>query len=192
MRSGRADGNKAAHFRPAHQHLHADISAEGIAQHPLGRRVRINRLQEIQPRTAIRNFANAAIITALAASHAAQIEAQHRKAQRLHTLVQRMDHTVIHRPAMERVRMQQQRRGGIRALGMVVASFKPAIRPGEHHFWHGLLSYPFHSWPVRGSPPIAHGGWAMQNPAAPAPHFRETKTHEQDTHSSLNCRTRKS
>ncbi|MFM8613250.1 MAG: hypothetical protein ACKOC9_00690, partial [Alphaproteobacteria bacterium] len=45
---------------------------------------------------------------------------------------------------MERMRVQQKRRGGIWALGMVVASFKPAIRPGEHYFWHGLLlSIPF-------------------------------------------------
>jgi len=55
-----------------------------------------------------------------------------------------MNDAVIHGAAMQRVRVQQQRRGGIRALGMVITSFKPAIRPGEHHFWHGLLlSIPF-------------------------------------------------
>ena len=144
MRSGRADGNKAAHFRPAHQHLHANISAERITKHPLGRRIGIHGLQEIQPRAGIGDFANATIITALAAPHTTHIEAQHGKAQRLHALIQRMNDAVIHRAAMQRVRVQQQRRGGIRALGMVIASFKPAIRPGEHYFWHGLFSYPFH------------------------------------------------
>jgi hypothetical protein len=30
----RADGDEAAHLRPAHQQLHADIGAEGIAGDP--------------------------------------------------------------------------------------------------------------------------------------------------------------
>jgi hypothetical protein len=63
---------------------------------------------------------------------------------------------------------------------MVIASFKPAIRPGEHYFWHGLLlSIPF----LAGAGFTHHRPWGMSdaNPAAPAPHFRETKAHDQDT-----------
>jgi hypothetical protein len=88
-----------------------------------------------------------------------------------------MDHAVIHGAAMKRVRVQQKRRGGIRALGMVIASFEPAIRPGKHYFWHGLLlSIPF----LADAGLTYHRPWGMSdaNPAAPAPHFRETQAHD--------------
>jgi hypothetical protein len=102
-----------------------------------------------------------------------------------------MNDAVIHGAAMQRMRVQQKRRGGIRALGMMIAPFKPAIRPGEHYFWHGLLlSIPF----LADAGSTHHRPWGMgdANPAAAAPHLRETKTHDQDTPSSLTCRPRKS
>ena len=44
------DGDEAAHLRPPHQQLHADIGAEGIAGHPQHGGVRVHRLQEVERR----------------------------------------------------------------------------------------------------------------------------------------------
>ena len=84
------------------------------------------------------DFANAAIVAALAATDATEIKAHHRKAQLLEGLVHRIGDAVIHRPAMHWVRVHDQREWSAGFLGVVVTTLKPAVWAGEHDFRHGV------------------------------------------------------
>ena len=133
---GRGDGHEAAHLRPAHQELHADIGAEGVARHPERVRVRVHRLEEVERGGRVADLADAAVVAALAPADTAEVEAQHGEAHRLEALVQGVDDAVVHGPAMQRVRVEQQGDWRVRLLGVVVAALKPTIRTGEHHLRH--------------------------------------------------------
>ena len=104
--------------------------------------VRVQRLQIVERRGGIRQFAHAIVVGALAASDAAEVEAHHGKATLGERLVQREHHLVVHRAAVQRMRMQDQGdwRGG--GLGTLIAAFKPAVWTVENDFGHcagGLL-----------------------------------------------------
>ena len=61
---------------PAHQELHADPGAEGVARHPALRGGRVDRLQPVQRRGRVGQLADALVELALAAADAAEVEPQ--------------------------------------------------------------------------------------------------------------------
>jgi len=76
----RGHGNEAFHLRPAHQQLHADPGAEREAGDPAAAAFAVERLQPVEGRGRIRQFADAVVEHALRAANAARVEAQDSKA----------------------------------------------------------------------------------------------------------------
>jgi len=116
--------------------------AEGIAGDPEAPGVRVDRLHPVERGGGVADLADAAVVAALAAADPAEVEAHHREAQLLEALVHRVGDAVVHRSAMQRMRVQDQRQRGALLLGVVVATFEPAIRPGEHDFRHDPSKFP--------------------------------------------------
>jgi hypothetical protein len=83
---------------------------------------------------------------ALAAAHPAGVEAQHREAAIHEDVEQREDDLVVHRPAILRMGMKNQRDGRMFFLALVIAAFQTALGAGEHHIRH-LVSGFAHYWP---------------------------------------------
>ncbi len=97
---------------------------------------RINHLHPVQRRGGVTDFADTAIIAALATAHAAEIESHHTEAKLLETLIHRVRDAVVHGAAVQRVRVHDQRQRGALLTAMVVASLKPAVGSGEHYLRH--------------------------------------------------------
>ena len=97
---------------------------------------RVHHLHPVQRRGRIADFANAAVITALAAAHATEVESHDAEAELLEALVHRVRDAVVHGAAVQRVRVHDQRQRGTSFAAMVVASLKPAVGSGEHYLRH--------------------------------------------------------
>ena len=83
----------------------------------------VDRLHPVQRRRGIADFANAAVIAALAAANAAEIEPHDRTTEALEGLIHRICDAIIHGPAVERVRMEDERDRRPRLLGMMITTF---------------------------------------------------------------------
>jgi hypothetical protein len=105
----RRDGNERVDLRSPHQQLHSDPSTERKPGHPARLRARVHHLQPIERRRRIRQFADPAVENALAAPDPAEIEPQHRTAPPLKAIEQLIRHAIVHRAAVLRVRVQDQR-----------------------------------------------------------------------------------
>ena len=136
MAGRRGHGNPAGDFRPAHQQLHAHEGAEGVAGNPQAAMARVYHLHPVQRGRGIADFANAAVIAALATAHATEVEAHDREAKLLEALIHRVGNTVVHRAAMQRMWVHDQRQRRTRFLAMVVTTFQAPVWAGEHHLRH--------------------------------------------------------
>src|SRR5690606_37824886 len=81
-------------------------------------------------------FARAIVEYALAARHAAEIEAQDGEVALGKRIIQGMHDRVVHRSPEGGVRMQYDGNGSVRALVMVIAALNAARRAIENHFRH--------------------------------------------------------
>ena len=135
----RRDRDEAFDLRPAHQKLHADPRAEGIAGDPAALGIRMQRLDPVERRGRVRQFAGAVVEFALAAADAAEIEAQRGEIALLEHVEEVVDDLVVHRAAELRMRMQDD--GDRRALflGGLVAALQATGRTGENDLRHEIL-----------------------------------------------------
>src|SRR6185312_16796393 len=118
--------------------LHADECAKRVAGYPQPTMVGVDRLHPVERRRSIPDFAYPAIVTALAAPDAAEVEPHDGAAQPLERLIHRIGNSIVHRSAVQRMGMKDQRHWGTGFLRMVVTAFEPTIRAGKHHLGHGL------------------------------------------------------
>jgi hypothetical protein len=117
--------------------LHADPGAERIARDPARLGVGIHGLQPVEGGGGVRELAHAVIEAALAAADTAGVEAQDRKAAIHEHVEQREHHLVVHRPAVLRVGMKDQRNRRVFFLALVITTLEATLRAGEHHIRHG-------------------------------------------------------
>src|SRR5215510_50489 len=73
---------------------------------------------------------------ALAAPHAAKVEAQHREASVHEGIVELIDDLVVHRAPELRVRVQDDGDGCILLSRRVIPAFDPSSRAGKDDIWH--------------------------------------------------------
>jgi len=133
---GRCNRDKAAHFRAAHQQLHADQRAKAVSGDPSGLRLGMDRLHPIERRRRVRQFANAIIKAALTASNAAKVEAQNGKAAISKGFVHALHNPIVHRSAALWVRMEDHRHGCARAGWWSEATFETTLGAGKNDRWH--------------------------------------------------------
>src|SRR5690606_27112714 len=74
------DGDEALDLGAAHQELHADPGAIGDARDPAAAAFAVDGLEPVERRSRVGKLADTVIEHALAAAHAARIEAQYGKA----------------------------------------------------------------------------------------------------------------
>ena len=132
----RRDRDESVQFRAPHQELHADPGAEGESGDPAARCVFVVVLHPVERRRRVRQLALAPVVDALGPPDAAEIEAQGGKAAPGEDVIQAVDDLVVHRPAMLRVRMQDQRERRVRPLAVMVAAFEPAVGAGKNDIRH--------------------------------------------------------
>ena len=133
--------DEAGDFRAAHQKLHPDPGAEAEARDPAMLAVGVHRLQVIQGRCRIRQFADPLVELALAAPHPAKVEAHHGEAQLVECVMEVIDDAVVHRPAILRVRVQDDGKGGVGLARLrVISALEPAFGTGKNQLWHRLPS----------------------------------------------------
>ena len=138
----RGDRDEAFDLRTAHQQLHADPGAEGIAGDPAVLRIGVHGLHPVERGGRIRKFASTMVEFALAAPDATEIEAERRETALLEHVEELVDDLVVHRAAELRMRMQDDGDRGVLFLGRLVATLKTAGRAIENDFGHnfsGLL-----------------------------------------------------
>src|SRR4051794_17820107 len=99
----------------------------------------MDRLHPIERGRSVAELANAVVEHALALVHAAEIEAQGRKAAPDEGLIEQLNDLVVHRSAHLRMRVEDQsdRRAGA-AAGMET-SFEASLRAWENDFGHGCF-----------------------------------------------------
>ncbi len=78
-------------------------------------------------------FAGAVVECAGASADAAKIESDAGVAQRRESLRQRLHDLVVHRPALQRMRVRDQRNAARRLLGQIERELERAGRPGDRH-----------------------------------------------------------
>jgi hypothetical protein len=94
--------------------LHRDQRAKAVTGNPGRARFRVDRLDPVESRRRIRQFADAIVKAALRTADAAKVKAQRGKTARK-GLVHSLRHAVIHRAAGLRVRVEDHRHGRARA-----------------------------------------------------------------------------
>ena len=148
--------DKAMDLGPPHQQLHADPGAEREAGDPAGAAVDIVLLHPVEGRGGIAQLALAMVEGFLGATNTAKIEAQGgESATREH--VKDVEHDlVVHRAAVERVRMEDQCQRCIGATGMVITPFQAAVRTVEDHLRHRCVSSADGLWGPMPTAPAAH------------------------------------
>jgi hypothetical protein len=105
-------------------------------ENPAAARLGIDRLRPVERGRRIRQFAEPMIERALAPPHAAEVEAQHRKAPVHEGVVELVDDLVVHRAAELRVRVQDDGDGCILLSRRVIPAFDPTSRAGKDDFGH--------------------------------------------------------
>ena len=138
---GRRHRQEAGDLGTTHQELHADPGPEGKAADPAHRRVLVLSLQPVERGGRVGQLSLAAVEASLAAADAAEIEAQRREAAPHEHLVELVDDLVVHRPAVLRMRVQQQRDRGIRNLRRVVTAFEATFGAVDDDFRHFLFPF---------------------------------------------------
>ena len=131
-----ADRDEPGDFRAAHHQLHADPGAERVAADPARRGVWIVGLHPVQGRRRVAQFAEPVVEFGLRAADAAKIEPEGGKTTLDERLVHRIDDAIVHRSPVLRMRMQQQRNGGVRFPGVMITAFKAAVGPIQCDFRH--------------------------------------------------------
>src|SRR5439155_7472955 len=138
-----------------------DPGAKRISRDPAGGGVGVVALQPIERRRRIGQLALAAIKAALAAADPAKVEAQRRKTAAHKGLIERVDDLVVHRPAMQRMRVQHHRHRRRAAAGMVIARLDAPFRAVDDDVRHGKpdsiptpqVNYRGPAWLPRNPPP---------------------------------------
>ena len=96
----------------------------------------VHRLQVVERGGRVAQLADALVVFALAASHAAEVEAQNSETHIVKGVVKVVDNLVVHRPAELRVRVQNDRDRCVSVLLGVVAAFKTAFGSGKNDLGH--------------------------------------------------------
>src|SRR5262249_53272122 len=89
----------------------------------------------------IAQLAHPVVEPALAAADAPGVEAQHGKATIHEHVEQRENHLVVHRPAVLRVGMEDQRDRRMLLLALMIAALKATFWAGKHHVRHRDSDY---------------------------------------------------
>ncbi len=92
-----ATDDEAFDLRAAHQKLHADPGAEGIAGNPAALRNRVQRLHPVERGGRVGQLAGAMVELALAAADATKIETQCGEIALLEHVEKLVDDLVVHR-----------------------------------------------------------------------------------------------
>ena len=104
--------------------------------HTIGR-IGIERVHPVEHGGGVGKLARAGIERALAAPHAAEIEAHRRAAQPVEHVEQVVDQRIVHRAAELRMRMQHQRHGRAGRFLALVAGFDAPGGAGKDDVRHG-------------------------------------------------------
>jgi len=96
----------------------------------------VKRLHPVERACRIRQFARTVIEFALAASNAAEVEAQRCETALLEHVEQIIDDLVVHRSAELRMWMKDERDRSILFFGRLIATFEASGRTVENDFWH--------------------------------------------------------
>ena len=102
-------------------------------------RIRVLQLQPVERGGRVRQLARPVVEVALAAPHAAEIEAQHREATLHEHVVERVHDLVVHRAPELRVGMQDERDWAVGGGLVVVAGLEAPGRPVDDQLWHASL-----------------------------------------------------
>ena len=101
--------------------------------------LRVVLLHPVERRGGVAQLALAVVEALLRAADAAEVEAQHREAA-AHEDVEDVEHDlVVHRAAVQRVRMEDQGQRRIGPARMVVAPFQATVGAVEDHLRHGCI-----------------------------------------------------
>jgi len=128
--------NEAVDLGAPHQQLHADPGAERVAGDPARLGVGIHALQPVERCSGVGQFPHAVVEASLTAADTPGVEPQHRETAIHENMEQREHDLVVHRPAILRVRMQDQRDRCALSLALVIATFEATLGAGEHHVRH--------------------------------------------------------
>src|SRR5712691_5680241 len=134
----RRDRDEALDLGPPHQELHADPGAEGEAGDPAAPGLRIERLRPIERRSGVRQLSQAVVERALAASDAAEIEAQHGEVPVHESVVELIDDLVVHRAPELRMRVKHDGDRRILLPSRVIAPLYSPGRAGEDDLGHAV------------------------------------------------------
>ncbi len=127
---GKPEGEDGADPRVAGGHAERDRRAEGEAAEDEGQaREAVFHLEERGPRVLL--LARAVVVCPLAAADAPEVEAEDGEAGRLQRLRGAEDDLEVHHPAVERVRVADDRRGHGRPLGAHQDRLEAAGGPAE-------------------------------------------------------------
>ena len=78
---------------------------------------------------------------ALRAAHAAEVEAEHGKPVLREHMIQAIHDFIVHRAAVNRVRVKHQHHRRAFLVAMVIAAFEPAFRSVYNNFRHSFPCY---------------------------------------------------
>ena len=106
---------------------------------PAAAAVGVVLLHPVERGRGIAQLALAVVEALLRAADAAEVEAQHREAAADEHVEQVVDDLVVHRAAMQRMRVQDQRQRRVGPRAVMVAPLQAAIGPVEDHFRHVSL-----------------------------------------------------
>ena len=107
-----------------------------MAGDPARRGVGVEGLEPVERRCRVAQLALAPVVGALAAPDPPEIEPEGRESPAAERVKQGVDHLVVHRSAVLRVGMQEQRDGGVGLLAVNIPAFDPSGRSIDHYFRH--------------------------------------------------------
>ncbi len=134
---GRGDRDEALDLGAAHQQLHSDPGTEADPRHPGSLGLGVNRLDPIERRGGVAEFADAIVERPLAFPYAAKVEPQRCEAAAHEGLVKQLHDLVVHRAAGLRVAMEDHRHRRARTRPGIEAAFETAFGTRKNDFGHG-------------------------------------------------------
>src|SRR5262249_39895068 len=138
---GWSDRDESLDLRTPHEQLHPDPGAEGETGDPAAPGLRVYRLRPVERRGGIRQLALAMIEGTLAASHPAEIEAQHGEVPVHEGVIELIDDLVVHRPPELRMGMEHDADRGVSLPRRVIAALDAPSGAGENDLGHCNLDW---------------------------------------------------
>ena len=134
------DQDEARDARPGHERLRGDPRAEGETGDPRRTVAGVLPRDPVERCRGVVPLAVAAVVDALAAADAPEVEAQDREVQVREAAEQGVDHLVVHRAAVQRMGMQHDGDGRGRGPARPVAGLEAARGAVDRDFGHRRTS----------------------------------------------------